>query len=135
MALVSLQDINVGFGGPRLLEGVDLSIDRGERVCLVGRNGSGKSTVLRLISGEVKPDGGKIVYQQGVRITLLSQEVPNALSGSVFDVISSTFGEQGDLLAAYHHISGKLAHDHSEKLIAELEDVQHRFESAGGWQL
>jgi len=135
MALVSLQDINVGFGGPRLLEGVDLSIDRGERVCLVGRNGSGKSTVMRLITGEVKPDGGKIVYQQGVRITFLSQEVPNVLSGSVFDVISSAFGEQGHLLAAYHHISGKLAHDHSEKLIAELEDVQHRFESAGGWQL
>ena len=135
MALVSLQDVKVSFGGPLLLEGIDLSIDRGERVCLVGRNGTGKSTIMRLISGEVKPDGGKIVYQQGVRITLLTQEVPHSLFGSVFDVVSSAFGEQGQLLAAYHHVSSKLAHDQSEKLMAELEDVQHRFESAGGWQM
>src|SRR3970282_1422984 len=135
MALVSLQGVNVGFGGPLLLEGVDLSIDRGERVCLVGRNGTGKSTIMRLNTGEVKPDGGKIVYQQGVRITLLTQEVPQALTGSVFDVVSSAFGEQGTLLAQYHHVNARLAHDHSEKLMAELEDVQHKFESAGGWQM
>ena len=135
MALVSLQDVKVGFGGPLLIEGADLSIDRGERVCLVGRNGTGKSTIMRLITGDVKPDGGKIIFQQGVKITLLTQEVPQALSGSVFDVVSSAFGEQGKLLAAYHHVSAKLAHDHSEKLMAELEDVQHRFEAAGGWQM
>ena len=135
MALVNLQDIKVSFGGPLLLESVDLSIDRGERVCLVGRNGTGKSTIMRLITGEVKPDGGRIVYQQGVRITLLTQEVPHALFGSVFDVVSSAFGEEGKLLAAYHHVSARLAHDHSEQLMAELEDVQHKFESAGGWQM
>ena len=135
MALVSLQSVNVSFGGPLLLEGVDLSIDRGERVCLVGRNGTGKSTIMRLITGEVKPDAGKIVFQQGVKITLLTQEVPQALFGSVFDIVSSAFGEQGKLLAAYHHVSGKLAHEHSEKLMAELEDVQHKFEAAGGWQM
>ncbi len=135
MALVSLQDVSVGFGGPLLLEGIDLSIDRGERVCLVGRNGTGKSTIMRLITGEIKPDGGKIVFQQGVKVTLLTQEVPRALFGSVFDVVSSGFGEQGKLLAAYHHVSARLAHDHSEKLMAELEDVQHKFESAGGWQM
>ena len=135
MALVSLQSVKVSFGGPLLLENVDLSIDRGERVCLVGRNGTGKSTIRKLITSEVKPDGGKIVYQQGVKITLLTQEVPQALFGSVFDVVSSAFGEQGKLLAAYHHVNAKLAHDHSDKLMAELEDVQHRFESAGGWQM
>jgi ATP-binding cassette subfamily F protein uup len=135
MALVNLQDIKVSFGGPLLLEGVDLSIDRGERVCLVGRNGTGKSTIMRLIAGEVKPDGGRIVYQQGVRITLLTQEVPHALFGSVFEVVSSAFGEEGKLLAAYHQVSARLAHDHSEQLMAELEDVQHKFESAGGWQM
>ncbi len=53
----------------------------------------------------------------------------------MFDVVSSAFGEQGKLLAAYHHVSARLAHDHSEKLMAELEDVQHKFESAGGWQM
>jgi ATP-binding cassette subfamily F protein uup len=135
MALVSMQGVNVGFGGPLLLEGTDLSIERGERVCLVGRNGTGKSTIMRLITGEVKPDAGKIVFQQGVQVALLTQEVPQALAGSVFDVVSAAFGEQGRLLAAYHHVNARLARDHSEKLMAELEDVQHRFESAGGWQM
>jgi ABC transport system ATP-binding/permease protein len=135
MALVSLQGVKVGFGGPLLLEDVDLSIDRGERVCLVGRNGTGKSTIMGLITGEIKPDGGKIVFQQGVRVTLLTQEVPQTLFGSVFDVVSGAFGEQGKLLARYHHVSAKLSHDHSEKLMAELEDVQHKFEAAGGWQM
>jgi ATP-binding cassette subfamily F protein uup len=135
MALVSIQGVNVGFGGPLLLEGVDLSIDRGERVCLVGRNGTGKSTILRLITGEVKPDAGKVVFQQGVKITLLTQEVPQALFGSAFDVVSQAFGEEGKLLAAYHHVSGRLAQGHSEKLMAELEEVQHKFEAAGGWQM
>jgi ATP-binding cassette subfamily F protein uup len=135
MAFVSLQDIKVSFGGPLLIDGADLSIDRGERVCLVGRNGTGKSTILKLIAGDITPDGGKIVFQQGVKITLLTQEVPQALFGSVFDVVSSAFGEQGKLLAAYHHVSARLAHDHSAKLMAELEDVQHKFESAGGWQM
>ncbi len=133
MALVSLQSVKVSFGGPLLIENADLSIDRGERVCLVGRNGAGKSTILRLLTGEVKPDGGKIVFQQGVKITLLTQEVPQALFGSVFDVVSSAFGEQGKLLAAYHQVNAKLAHDHSEKLMAELDGncsgccPQHRY--------
>ncbi|HUI47025.1 MAG TPA: ATP-binding cassette domain-containing protein [Nitrospirota bacterium] len=134
MALVSLQGVNVGFGGPLLLEGVDFSIDRGERVCLVGRNGTGKSTIMRLIAGDVKPDAGKIVYQQGVSITLLTQEVPQALLGSVFDVVSSSFGEQGKLLAEYHQVGVRLAHEHSEKLLARLEAIQHEFEASGGWR-
>jgi ATP-binding cassette subfamily F protein uup len=135
MPLISLQNISVGFGGPLLLEGVDLQIEPGERVCLVGRNGTGKSTIMRVITGEVKPDSGMVVLQQGLRTTLLTQEVPHHIRGSVFDVVSGAFGEQGRLLADYHHVSAKLAHDHSDKLMAELEDVQHRFEAAGGWQM
>jgi ATP-binding cassette subfamily F protein uup len=135
MPLVSLQNISLGFGGPPLLEGIDLQIEPGERVCLVGRNGTGKSTIMRVITGEVKPDSGMVVFQQGLRTSLLTQEVPSNITGSVFDVVSGAFGEQGRLLADYHHISGRLSHDHSDKLMAELEDVQHRFEAAGGWQM
>ncbi|MHB8845069.1 MAG: ATP-binding cassette domain-containing protein [Nitrospirota bacterium] len=135
MPLISLQNVKVSFGGPLLLDGVDLQIEPGERVCLVGRNGTGKSTIMRVITGEIKPDGGMVVSQQGLRTTLLTQEVPHDIRGSVFDVVSGAFGEQGRLLADYHHVSARLAHDHSEKLMAELEDVQHRFEAAGGWQM
>src|SRR5512136_451834 len=135
MPLISLQNITVGFGGPLLLEGVDLQIEPGERVCLVGRNGTGKSTIMRVITGEIKPDGGMVVSQQGLRTALLTQEVPNDIRASVFDVVAGAFGEQGRLLADYHHVSARLSHDHSEKLMAELEDVQLRFEAAGGWQM
>jgi ATP-binding cassette subfamily F protein uup len=135
MPLISLQNITVGFGGPPLLEGIDLQVEPGERVCLVGRNGTGKSTIMRVITGEVKPDSGVVVFQQGLRTTLLTQEVPQTIRGIVFDVVAGAFGGQGRLLADYHHVSAKLAHDHSEKLMAELEDVQHRFEAAGGWQM
>ncbi len=135
MALVSLQDIKVSFGGPLLLEGIDLSLDRGERVCLVGRNGSGKSTIMRLITGDVKPDGGKIAFQQGLQIAHLTQEVPQALIGSVFDVVAGAFGEQGKLLTEYHRASDRLAHDYSKKAMTDLEDVQHKLEAAHSWQM
>jgi ATP-binding cassette subfamily F protein uup len=135
MALVSLQNIDVSFGGPLLLQGVDLSLDRGERVCLVGRNGTGKSTILRLITGEVKPDNGKLVYQQGVRITLLTQEVPQDVQGSVFDVVASGLGEQGKLIAEYHRVSGMLGREHTDRLLAELETVQHMLEASGAWRM
>lgn len=135
MTLVNLRNIRVGFGGPLLLVGIDLSIDRDERVCLVGRNGTGKSTILRLITGEAKSDSGEIVYQQGVRIALLTQEVPQALTGSVFDVVAGALGEQGKLLAEYHRASARLAHNHSERLMTELEHVQHKLEASRGWQM
>lgn len=135
MALVGLQNISVGFGGPLLLEGVNLAIDHGERVCMVGRNGTGKSTILRLITGEAQPDAGKIVYQQGARITLLTQEIPRNVNGSVFDIVAGGLGERGGLLAEYHRVSARLAQDHSRKLLDEFEGIQHRLEASGGWRI
>ncbi len=134
MALLSFQNVTISFGGPPLLEGIDLSVDRGERVCLVGRNGSGKTTILRLITNEVNPDSGRIVCQQGVRIALLTQEVAQGITGSVFDVVASAFGEQGNLLGDYHRVSAQLAREHTEGLMTELEEIQHKLEAAGSWQ-
>jgi ATP-binding cassette subfamily F protein uup len=89
MALLSLREISLAFGGPRLLDRVDLSIERGERVCLLGRNGEGKSTLLRLIQGEIKPDEGEVIRRQGLRIGRLTQEVPDGQGGSVADEVAS----------------------------------------------
>ena len=74
MALISMRDVSVGFGGALLLDHVNLQIERGERVCLLGRNGAGKSTLMRLMYGDLAPDAGEIVRQQGLRIALLPQE-------------------------------------------------------------
>lgn len=136
MALVSLQDVRVAFGGPELIDGVTLQIERGERVCLVGRNGTGKSTLLKIIANVIIPDSGEVIREQGVRITSLDQEVPQHLPGTVFDVVSEGLGSIVGLLAEYHAVSSRLSHGHdTADLMADLEHIQHLIESAGGWQM
>src|SRR4051794_32065969 len=88
MALLSLREVSLAFGGPRLLDRVDLQIERGERVCLLGRNGEGKSTLLRLIQGEIAPDEGEVIRRQGLRIARLVQEVPEGRGGSVAEEVA-----------------------------------------------
>src|SRR5512139_764585 len=112
MALVSLQEVRIAFGGPELLDGVTFQIERGERVCLVGRNGAGKSTLMNIISGEIIPDAGEVIRSQGVRIASLEQEVPRDISGTVFEVVSAGLGNMVDLLNQYHSVSNRLSHVH-----------------------
>ncbi len=134
MALVTLRNLQLGFGGPSLLEGVNLSIDKGERVCLLGRNGAGKSTLMKLIAGELHADDGDISVKQGVRITRLTQEVPPDIEGSVFDVVASGLGELGELVRRYHQLSVAVASDGTERGLEQLAGVQHQLEAADGWQ-
>ena len=81
MPLLSLRAVSLSFGGPRLLDQVDFQVEPGERLCLLGRNGEGKSTLLRLIAGEIEPDEGTIIRQQGLRIARLAQDVPAGHGG------------------------------------------------------
>ena len=89
MALISLQEVSLGFGGPLLLEKVNLQIESGERVGLLGRNGVGKSTLLKLVNGDFPPDSGTIARQQNLRVAYLPQEVPQEVTGSVADIVAS----------------------------------------------
>ena len=88
MALATLKEVSLGFGGPTLLDRVDLQIERGERICLIGRNGAGKSTLLKLINGDLPPDSGTINRSPGIKTALLNQEVPLDLEGSVYDCVA-----------------------------------------------
>lgn len=97
MALLSMKDVSVAFGGPLLLDHTDLQIEQGERICLLGRNGAGKTTLMKLINGDILPDTGDILCGQGVRIARLSQEVPRQLDGTVFDVVLSGPDSQDEL--------------------------------------
>ena len=135
MALVSLQDVSLSFGGPLLLDKVTLHIEQGERVCLVGRNGTGKSTLLKIISGRLSPDSGEIITLRGLRTAVLEQEVPQDISGSVFDVVAGGLGGMVDLLREYHRLSLNLGPGSNAETMEELERVQHLIESAGGWQM
>lgn len=128
--------MSLAFGEPELLDGVTLHIERAERVCLVGRNGAGKSTLMRMIAGEMSPDSGTVIREQGVRIASLEQEVPQDLSGTVFESVSAGLGGIVGLLSEYHELSNRLSHaDKTTQLLVELERIQHLIESAGGWQI
>jgi ATP-binding cassette subfamily F protein uup len=87
MALLSLQNIHKAFGGPQLLDDATLQIERGERICLVGRNGEGKSTLLKIIAGELNPDSGEMIRQPGLKVRRLRQNVPDNLSGTVEELV------------------------------------------------
>ncbi|HSW62953.1 MAG TPA: ATP-binding cassette domain-containing protein [Dissulfurispiraceae bacterium] len=125
----------MAFGGPLLLDAATLHIDGKERICLVGRNGEGKSTLLRILEGKLLPDSGTVISSQEVRITSLAQHVPQTLSGTVFDIVLAGLGNIADLLSHYHAVSHRLAKNPNEALLTELEDIQHRIEAAGGWQV
>jgi ATP-binding cassette subfamily F protein uup len=130
MPILTLNDVDFGVGGPLLLDGVDLSIEPGERIALIGRNGAGKSTLLRLLAGEHKPDDGDIRAETGVRIARLEQEVPRDAAGTVFDVVAAGLGELGTLLADYHHLI------HADAIDTDaLATVQSKIEDAGGWSV
>ncbi len=135
MAIVSLQNVKIAFGGPELIDGVTLNVEAGERVCLVGRNGAGKSTLVKIIGGEIRPDSGEVIYSQGLRIASLPQEVPRDLDGPVFDVVSAGLGKIVDLISEYHSISHRLSSDYNEGALSRLERLQHEIESKGGWHL
>jgi ATP-binding cassette subfamily F protein uup len=93
MPLLSLRGVCLAFGGPRLLDRADLQIEPGERVCLVGRNGEGKSSLLRLILGELEPDDGIVERQQGLRVANLPQDVPEGHGGTVADEVAAGLDE------------------------------------------
>ncbi|HVL00121.1 MAG TPA: ATP-binding cassette domain-containing protein, partial [Dongiaceae bacterium] len=134
MPLIRLRDLHLAFGGPQLLSGTSLTLDKGERVCLVGRNGTGKSTLLKVINGQIKPDTGVVELQPGTKIAWLEQEVPQDARGTVFDVVASGLGQVGDLIKQYHHILEAVSHG-DEKAFVEMERVQKQLEAQDGWQL
>jgi len=131
MALISLQDVSIGFGGPRLLERINLQIESGETIGLLGRNGMGKSTLLKLISGDIEPHEGTIARGQNIRVAYLPQEVPGGLNGRVAEII------EGGLEAVTSPLDdeGQWQRQHQiDKIISRMElDADARFEvlSAG----
>ena len=88
MALLELKDVSLSLGGPPVLDRVDLAVEKGERICLLGRNGEGKTTLLRLLAGQMRPDAGEIIRRPGLRAGHLPQEVPADLGGPVRDIVA-----------------------------------------------
>ncbi len=132
MPLVSFEEVSLEFGDQKLLTHAHFAIEPGERVCLLGRNGAGKSSMLKLVTGHYQPDHGEVRYQSTVRISQLEQALTEELDETVYDFVAAGLAELHGLIATYQRRS-------REKLdragMLELEDLQHRIETQGGWNI
>ncbi len=135
MSLIKLRNAVLRYGEFPLFDALNFQIERGERVCLIGRNGAGKSTLLKLLLSEVMLDEGELEKQAGLKIARLVQDVPESLSGTVFEVVSEGLGENGLLLSRYQNLNEQLAHTVNDKLLLELEKLQHQIEQQNAWDL
>jgi len=135
MPLVTLQDIYLSYGQPPLIDHINLVIERGERVCLIGRNGAGKSTLLKILSGQITADDGILKRASGVKVAQLEQSVPQDTEGSVFDVITQGLGAEGELAKRYHHLILALGDNPSDQVMRDLEACQAELDRVNGWDI
>jgi ATP-binding cassette subfamily F protein uup len=134
MPLIRLDNISLAYGHLPLLKQVDFQIDAGERVCLVGRNGTGKTTMFRIITGVATPDDGEIWREETLRVAHLEQEVPPDTDQSIFDVVAGGLGEIGALLARYHHAAAH-ASGAEPMVLEEMAQLQKRIDMLDGWNI
>src|SRR5690606_8852667 len=132
MTLLKFTDVSLAYGAMPLLDRVSWQIARGERVCIIGRNGTGKSSLLQLVKGSQMPDDGEIWRAPALKIGELPQELPRADDRTVFDVVAEGLAEVGELLARYHHLSQHIQGDDD---LTELTRVQQELEARDGWRL
>ena len=133
MAYITIRDVQLAFGGPALLDGANFNLERGERVCLIGRNGEGKSTLLKLIEGSLLPDQGEIALQNGITISMLAQDVPMD-SGKVADIVAEGAGEAALVLKEYHEASDACVLGDMEAC-DRMGNLQHKLDLLDGWAL
>jgi ATP-binding cassette subfamily F protein uup len=135
MPLFTLDSVSIAYGHLPLLDKVAFQVDSGERVAVIGRNGTGKSTLLKIVAGAVAPDAGTVWRQPGVVVARLEQDVPLSATAPVFDVVAEGLGALSDLVTAYHHAAADVAHDGSPAALERLGKLQHELDERDGWRL
>lgn len=131
--LLQLSKVQLTIGHPPLLDGIDLSIQLGERIALIGRNGAGKSTLLKILAGLITPDDGRVLKDDVLNISWLAQEVPTKLQGTIAEVVAQGFGEVNQWLARHHELIAKPQLTVAEQ--KELERLQSTLDASDGWRL
>lgn len=135
MAVISLTSAQLAFGHVALLDHADFSLEAGERVGLIGRNGTGKSSLLKIISGRAKLDDGLLVMQQGLKIAYVEQEPMFDPNQSVFEAVAAGMGEQQAMLAEYEALTGKFGEGNDEALMERMHELQTKLDAIDGWNL
>ena len=129
--VLTLESVQLAFGMQPLLDGAELRIERGERICLLGRNGEGKSTLLRLVTGEIAPDAGSVSVPDGVKVAVLPQELPEIRNRTAYNVVADAFPETARLLDEFQALSMSAGDDDD---LNRLQAVQERLEELDGWR-
>ncbi|MRI34202.1 ABC transporter ATP-binding protein [Endozoicomonas sp. OPT23] len=132
MPLLRFDNISLAYGDHPLMDQAEFQIRKGERVCLLGRNGAGKSTMMKLVSGKIDSDDGTIWRKPGLKIGILNQDLPDQDDKKVYDVVASGLEEVGEWISQFHELSMNIETDEDMK---RLEKVQQRLEAADGWNL
>ena len=136
MSLISYRNLSVSFGGPLLLDDVGISIEKKERICLLGRNGEGKSTLLRILSGQIEADKGESERVPDFRVAKLDQEIPSGVEGSVFDVVAQGLGKKANVLRSYNQATLQLSENPDDSILAdEVDRLQSELDETDGWSL
>lgn len=135
MAVISLSDAQLAFGHVALLDHAEFSLETGERVGLIGRNGTGKSSLLKIIAGRSKLDDGVLVMQQSVKIAYVDQEPHFPADMTVYDAVASGLGELPALLAEYEAITGQFGGDNDDALLERMHQIQTQLDAADAWSI
>lgn len=128
MSVIRLENVSLAYGLKPLLDNVTLSIEEGDKLCLLGRNGEGKSSLMRLLTKEAEPDSGTIIFDKSLKVGFLQQSLPAADDRTVFDVVAEGLEDVGRLLSDYHHLLDDECHD-ADKLAYLQEQIEQR----DGW--
>ncbi|MDQ1815253.1 ATP-binding cassette domain-containing protein [Massilia sp. CCM 9210] len=135
MAVISLSSAQLAFGHVALLDHAEFSLETTERVGLIGRNGTGKSSLLKTISGKFKLDDGLLVMQQGIKIAYVDQEPTFDPGMSVFDAVAAGMGGQAAMLAEYEELTGQFGQGDDDALMERMHDLQVQLDATDGWSM
>lgn len=135
MNILSVENASFAVGHVALLDKTSFQLDSGEKIGLIGRNGAGKSSFLKILAGVQKLDDGQIIVQNNLKIVYVPQESFFDKEATVFDTVAEGLGEIRDLLRRYHRVSHELENGSSETLLKELNELQLEIEAKDGWKL
>ncbi|TKB44755.1 ATP-binding cassette ATPase Uup [Thalassotalea mangrovi] len=134
MEIIRITNAELAFGDEKILADTELRIKSQERVCLVGRNGAGKSSLLKIINQDQLLDDGQLVFSNEISVAMLAQDPPQTSEQSIFDYVAEGLKSNGELVRQYHKLTGIIAQDPSEQNLQKLTDIQAELEKNNAWQ-